>query len=138
MIYVAGLVGIQDITSNSSILAYLMYTPTMSIRKLTRDSNITPDFSEPGTRVAHPRYQEGQQVRYKNVGGHNPNPASNLFLLTPTDHEAFSIGTIRMVLRDVVPPVGPEEVRYEVYLDFPYPLIISDEDYCRLRMSKRT
>ncbi|KAF3390148.1 hypothetical protein DPV78_011647 [Talaromyces pinophilus] len=70
----------------------------MSTRKLTRDSNIAPDFTEPGTRVTRPRYQEGQQVRYKNVG----------------DREAFSIGTIRTVLKDVIPPVGPEEVRYEI------------------------
>jgi hypothetical protein len=43
------------------------------------------------------------------------------FLLTPTDRAAFSIGTIRTVLKDVIPPVGPEEVRYEVFLDFQYP-----------------
>ncbi|GAM42384.1 hypothetical protein TCE0_044f16307 [Talaromyces pinophilus] len=36
------------------------------------------------------------------------------FPLTPTDRAAFSIGTIRTVLKDVIPPVGPEEVRYEI------------------------
>jgi hypothetical protein len=41
----------------------------MSTRRLSRDSNIAPELIEPGTRVIHPRYQEGQRVRYRNVGG---------------------------------------------------------------------
>ncbi|EED20985.1 hypothetical protein TSTA_082180 [Talaromyces stipitatus ATCC 10500] len=76
----------------------------MSTRKLSRASNTAPELSpELGTPVIHPRYHEGQKVRYKDV--------------TERYGTDTSIGRVKTVLKDVTPPVGREEVRYEVCPD---------------------
>jgi hypothetical protein len=95
----------------------------MSTRnRLTRSNNIAPELGELGRRVGPRRYEEGQRVRYKAVGGRFVSSLSihilNLSRLAcavagAPSNVPESVGIIRAVLRDPRQPLD-DSPRYEV------------------------